>query len=110
MGAIPNVPVRDAPWHPDIPDAVECRERLARLTGRQREIVELLARGWTRQQIARRLGISARTVSGHLYDPAGICARLEASPPHLVVALYYRAMQPHVLAVVPDPKLGEAAA
>jgi DNA-binding CsgD family transcriptional regulator len=37
------------------------------LTDREREIVNLAARGWTNRQIADRLVVSVRTVEGHLY-------------------------------------------
>jgi DNA-binding CsgD family transcriptional regulator len=37
------------------------------LTGREREIVSLAAQGLANQQIAARLGVSVRTVEGHLY-------------------------------------------
>jgi len=38
------------------------------LTPRQREIVELVANGYTRDQIARKLGISPRTVTQFKMD------------------------------------------
>ena len=37
-----------------------------RLTGREQEVVRLVARGMTNKAIARQLGISPRTVEGHL--------------------------------------------
>jgi DNA-binding CsgD family transcriptional regulator len=40
--------------------------RAKAITGRQREILELLAAGLTDKQIAARLGISYRTVRSHI--------------------------------------------
>ena len=37
------------------------------MTGRQREIVELIAAGLSNKQIAERLVTSVRTVEGHVY-------------------------------------------
>src|SRR5262245_41406345 len=54
---------------------------LERLTGRQREVLQLVADGSTTKEIARKLGISARTVEAHrsqlmealdLHDVAGL--------------------------------------
>jgi FixJ family two-component response regulator len=41
------------------------RERLARLTRREREIMDLVARGLLNKQVAAELGISVRTVEAH---------------------------------------------
>lgn len=43
------------------------RAQLARLTGREREIVEAVMSGMTNKQIARQLSISAATVKTHLH-------------------------------------------
>jgi DNA-binding CsgD family transcriptional regulator len=40
-------------------------ERSTRFTSRQREVVELIAAGCSNDEIARRLGISARTAKAH---------------------------------------------
>jgi DNA-binding NarL/FixJ family response regulator len=36
------------------------------LTGREREILELVALGWSNQQIAAQLGLSIKTVRNHV--------------------------------------------
>jgi len=46
------------------------------LTGRQREVAELVAAGLSNKQIADRLVTSVRTVEGHLYRA---CQRVGAS-------------------------------
>jgi DNA-binding NarL/FixJ family response regulator len=43
----------------------------AELTRREWEIVGLIARGLTNRQIADRLGLSTRTVEGHIYRAMG---------------------------------------
>jgi DNA-binding NarL/FixJ family response regulator len=53
----------------------------AALTERERQILELLADGFTMQQIGRRLGISPRTVETHvakLYRKLGVSTRVQA--------------------------------
>lgn len=53
----------------------------ASLTGRERQILELLAEGLTVQQIGRRLTISPRTVESHvasLYRKLGVRTRVQA--------------------------------
>ena len=52
------------------------RRRLPRLTGRQADVLSLLAAGYTNAQIARRLGISEGTVRTHLEN---IYERLQVS-------------------------------
>jgi DNA-binding NarL/FixJ family response regulator len=51
-----------------------------RLTGREQEVVRLVARGMSNKAIARQLGISPRTVEGHLnhvFDKLGTTSRTE---------------------------------
>ncbi len=51
-----------------------------RLTAREAEVVRLVARGMSNKAIAQRLGISARTVEGHLnhvFDKLGVASRTE---------------------------------
>lgn len=60
---------------------------LSGLTVRERELLAVLARGWTNQQIANRTGISENTVKYHLknlYDKLGVRNRAMA------VAVYSR--------------------
>ncbi|ETX27080.1 LuxR C-terminal-related transcriptional regulator [Roseivivax isoporae] len=62
---------------------------LAGLTVRERELLEVLARGWTNQQIANRTGISENTVKYHLknlYEKLGVRNRAMA------VAIWSREM------------------
>ena len=51
-----------------------------RLTGREQEVVRLVARGMTNKAIARQLGISPRTVEGHInhvFDKLDTTSRTE---------------------------------
>ena len=53
---------------------------LAVLTGREREVATLAARGLTNQEIAQRLGLSRRTVENHLqhaFDKLAVARRSE---------------------------------
>lgn len=45
-----------------IPDAREAKEKLAALTARERQVIELLGKGLLNKQIAERLALSVRTV------------------------------------------------
>lgn len=49
-------------WHPSVPPPAECHERASRLTGRQRQVLGLLACGWQHKEIAGLVGLSVRTV------------------------------------------------
>ena len=47
----------------------------ASLTTRQREISDLIAKGWSNKEIGHKLGISRRTVEDHrgaIYDKLGV--------------------------------------
>jgi DNA-binding NarL/FixJ family response regulator len=51
------------------------------LTGREREVLVLVAQGWTNVAIARALAVSPRTVAKHLehaYRKLGVCNRAAA--------------------------------
>jgi DNA-binding NarL/FixJ family response regulator len=56
------------------------RPRTVRLTGRERDIVDLLLEGCTNKVIALRLGVSVQTVKNQLsalYRKAGVRTRLQ---------------------------------
>lgn len=55
----------------------ECDRSPPRLTRRQREVVGLLAAGLTCPQVARRLGISVKTVRKHV---AAVAEKLPQTP------------------------------
>lgn len=58
--------VNQSPVHPVAPrDLAELKERVAGLTDRQRQVMELAASGLSNKEIALRLGISPRTVENH---------------------------------------------
>ena len=46
-------------------NAVESREQLARLSGRERQVMELIALGFSTKEISARLGISYKTADSH---------------------------------------------
>lgn len=61
--------------------ARESARAAATVTGREREILTLLADGLTMRQVGRRLGISHRTVESHvqkLYRKLGVTSRVQA--------------------------------
>ncbi|WP_426128786.1 response regulator transcription factor [Pararhizobium sp. PWRC1-1] len=43
----------------------EARSQLARLTEREREVLDMVAGGWASKEIAAALGVSARTIDAH---------------------------------------------
>jgi FixJ family two-component response regulator len=49
----------------DLAKIQEIRDRFATLTGREKELVELLAGGLSSKQIAARVGIALKTVENH---------------------------------------------
>lgn len=46
-------------------EVAEAQELLGRLTMREREVLDLVARGWTSKEIARALDVSPRTIETH---------------------------------------------
>ena len=70
-------------------DAERRRHPVPRLTPRQRDLLRLVAAGYTNTQIARHMGISERTVRTHLvtiYERLGVSSRTAAITrafPHL---------------------------
>ena len=64
-----------------------------RLTAREQEVVRLVARGMSNKAIARQLGISPRTVEGHLnhvFDKLGTTSRTELVHFALANSLFVR--------------------
>lgn len=74
-------------WHPDLPEAAECWDRLRRLTPRQREVVGLLAGGHTAKEIGRLLGIAVSTVQNTVGNACKTLGMLPASRLPAFVAL-----------------------
>jgi FixJ family two-component response regulator len=64
------------------------RERLARLTPRERELMGFLAKGRTSKEIANTLGVSVKTVDNHR---AHLLSKLEASNVAELAAIAVRA-------------------
>jgi two-component system, LuxR family, response regulator FixJ len=62
----------------------EARERHGRLTDRQRQVAELMARGLVNRRIADELGISPKTLDIHRAD---VFERLEAKTAATVAAV-----------------------
>jgi non-specific serine/threonine protein kinase len=65
----------------------------AHLTSREQEVVRLVARGLSNKAIARELGISPRTVEGHLnhvFDKVGTTSRTELVHYALANSLFVR--------------------
>lgn len=60
---------------------------LARLTVRERELLDMLSNGWTNQQVANRTGISENTVKYHLKN---LYDKLDVRNRAMAVALYAR--------------------
>jgi DNA-binding NarL/FixJ family response regulator len=60
---------------------------LAQLTVRERELLDMLARGWSNQQVANRTGISENTVKYHLKN---LYEKLDVRNRAMAVALYTR--------------------
>jgi len=66
---------------------VALRAEVAELTAAERRVLEEVARGLGNQQVAARLGISAKTVANHLYriyGKLGVSSRTEATRRHLL--------------------------
>lgn len=70
--APPGTPAPDtaAPPPPAATGAETC-EKLSRLTGREKEILELVSSGNSNKQIARQLGITEHTVKLHMHNMFG---------------------------------------
>lgn len=63
-------------------DARRARPQRPRLTDKQQEVLDLVARGLSNRLIARQLGISEKTVKAHLttiYSAIGVTDRVQAA-------------------------------
>ena len=79
--AVPMSPSTEA-WQPPAPPARGTPPAPAGLTGREVEVLRLIAQGWTDTQIAEHLVISPRTVNHHttsLYSKLGVSSRAAAT-------------------------------
>jgi DNA-binding NarL/FixJ family response regulator len=86
LGAIRAVARGESPLDPKVAAALlrsrAGRRRDAELTGREREVLGLLAGGLANKAIARRLGISEKTVKAHLtnvFHRIGVTDRTQAA-------------------------------
>jgi DNA-binding NarL/FixJ family response regulator len=70
----------------DIDDAITTDSTLERLTPREREVTNLIARGLNYAEIARRLVIAPKTVESHVNN---IYGKLEVANRHELAALFY---------------------
>ncbi len=76
----------------------EVRVQVPRLTVREQEVVRLVARGMSNKAIARQLGISPRTVEGHLnhiFEKVGTTSRTELVHYALASSLFGRGHGAH---------------
>lgn len=88
LGAIRSAAAGDAPLDPKAARALLDNRRAApadkdkALSAREREVLRLVAQGLANKQIARRLGISERTVKAHLtnvFSALGVSDRTQAA-------------------------------
>ncbi|MFD7659936.1 response regulator transcription factor [Actinosynnema sp. NPDC059797] len=96
--ARPRPPVRSGPP----PEEVVAGQRKLALTGRQGEVLELLAQGLSNRRISRTLHIAEQTVKAHLhmiYRKLGVADRTEA-----VVVAMRRGLVPGAPVRVPLPR------
>lgn len=70
----------------DIDDAIAIESTMERLTPREREVTNLIARGHTYPEIARRLDIAKKTVESHV---SNIYGKLEVASRHELAAMFY---------------------
>jgi DNA-binding NarL/FixJ family response regulator len=70
----------------DIDEGTADRTGLERLTAREREVVLLIARGYTYREVASNLGISVKTLESHMHN---IFRKLEIASRHELAALTY---------------------
>jgi DNA-binding NarL/FixJ family response regulator len=70
----------------DIDEGTADRSGLERLTAREREVVLLIARGYTYREVAASLGIAVKTLESHMHN---IFRKLEVASRHELAALTY---------------------
>jgi DNA-binding NarL/FixJ family response regulator len=93
----------------DIDESTADRSGLERLTPREREVVLLMARGYTYREVASNLGIAVKTLENHMHN---IFRKLEVASRHELAALTYGSgfMRPDDLETRPNgPESGETA-
>ena len=64
-GLIADATVRERAWRNEKAARADARKRIAALTSRERQVLGLVARGFSNKAVARELGISPRTVEVH---------------------------------------------
>lgn len=70
----------------DIDEGIEAGSTIERLTPREREVVNLIARGYSYRETAKRLGISVKTLESHM---GHISEKLSVASRHELAALAY---------------------
>jgi DNA-binding NarL/FixJ family response regulator len=70
----------------DINEDITSETTINRLTPREREVVNLIARGYTYRETAERLGITAKTIENHMRS---IFEKLSVASRHELTALAY---------------------
>jgi len=71
----------------DIDEDIEAGTAIQRLTPREREVVNLIARGYSYRETAGRLNISVKTLESHM---GNIFEKLSVASRHELAALAYR--------------------
>ncbi|GAB4170011.1 MAG: hypothetical protein Fur0032_08770 [Terrimicrobiaceae bacterium] len=77
---IAHIVLTEVSWLHDHPDEARQRERLAALSPRERTVLNLLALGYPRKQVADNLGLSLHTINDytkHLYRTFGVHSQQE---------------------------------
>ena len=70
----------------DIDEDIEAGSTIERLTPREREVVNLIARGYSYRETANRLSISVKTLESHM---GNIFEKLSVASRHALAALAY---------------------
>ena len=91
LGAIRTALDADAARRRAAQDAEDTRQRLSVLTARERQVMELVAKGCQNREIAKTLGISPRTVEVH---KARVMEKLQVQSVPELVRIVLRAPRP----------------